>query len=440
MYLNHWKNALAVLIVIVWGTACGTLSPAPTLTSRVSVASNGRQGNGGSDHVSVSSNGWYMVFVSYASNLVPGDTNNEPDVFMRDTRTGTTRRISVASDGTQGNGYSYFASISANGRYVAFESESSNLVRGDTNDAYDIFLHDVRTGTTRRISTTSDGTQGNGESRNPSISANGRYVAFESEASNLVKDDMNGTRDIFVRDLQTGTTALVSLAPNGTQGNGMSIAPSFSADGRYVAFASLASNLENDDTNDTWDIFVHDLQTGTTRRVSVASDGTQGNGGSDWHSISADGRYVAFVSEAINLVRGDTNSARDVFVHDLQTGTTRRISVAPDGTQGNGDSTWPSISADGRYVAFESGASNLVDGDTNDVDDIFVRDLQTGTTRRVSAASNGRQGNHVSRNPSISADGSYVAFHSWASNLVPGDTNGTYDVFMRVLETSTLEP
>jgi Tol biopolymer transport system component len=233
-----------------------------------------------------------------------------------------------------------------------------------------------------------------------------------------------------VHDRLTGQTTRVSVASDGAQGNGDSECPSISADGRYVAFASLASNLVPGDTNGRMDIFVHDRLTGQTTRVSVASDGTEGNGDSGFPSISADGRYVAFASLASNLVPGDTNGTWDVFVHDRLTGQTTRVSVASGGAQGNGDSRFPSISADGRYVAFQSYASNLVPGDTNGVLDVFVHDRLTGQTTRVSVASDGTQGDSYSFGSSISADGRYVAFASYASNLVPGDTNGWADVFV----------
>jgi Tol biopolymer transport system component len=231
------------------------------------------------------------------------------------------------------------------------------------------------------------------------------------------------------------STTRVSVSSDGGQGeDGHSLRPSISADGRYVAFASGASNLASGDTNGYDDIFVHDRQTGQTTRVSVASDGSQENGSSWSPSISADGRYVAFASEASNLVSGDTDGYDDVFVHDRQMGQTTRVSVASDGTQGNHDSGhWggSSISAGGRYVAFESWASNLVDSDTNSYDDVFVHDRQTGHTARVSVTSDGTQGNGESRGyPSISADGRYVAFESGASNLVSGDTNDYSDVFV----------
>ena len=225
----------------------------------------------------------------------------------------------------------------------------------------------------------------------PSISAEGRYVAFASLATDLVPGDSNELCDVFVHDQQTGDTFLVSVASNGTQGNGDSNRPSISADGRYVAFESWASNLVPGDTNHNYDVFVHDRQTGQTERVSVASDGTQGNGFCTSPSISADGRHVAFTSEASNLVAADTNDAGDVFVHDRQTGQTERVSVASDGTQGNGFCASPSISADGRYTAFRPEASNLVRGDANDIEDIFVHDRQTGQTVRISVASQGSQ-------------------------------------------------
>src|SRR5213078_1257125 len=247
-----------------------------------------------------------------------------------------------------------------------------------------------------------------------------------------------------VRDRQTGMTARVSVDSAGTQGNSSSRAPALSADGRFVAFQSDATNLVVGDTNGKTDVFVHDRQTGPTERVSVASGGGRlGTGGSGgffaFPSLSADGRLVAFQSDATNLVAGDTNGATDLFVHDRQTGTTERVSVASGGRQGNGFSAGPVLSADGRFVAFYSTATNLVAGDTNGATDVFVHDRQTGTTERVSVAPGGTQGNGSSAGPVLSADGGLVAFHSTATNLVAGDANGAYDVFVhdRAVSTTT---
>jgi Tol biopolymer transport system component len=400
------------------------------VVARVSVASDGTQGNGDSFDGSISADGRYVAFASKASNLVAGDTNGKQDIFVQDRQTGQTTRVSVASDGAQGNGDSGQPVISADGRFVAFYSSASNLVPGDTNGVEDVFVHDRLTGQTTRVSVASDGAQGNGPSWGPSISGDGRFVAFESRASNLVPGDTNDTTDVFVHDRLTGQTMRVSVASDGREGNSYSWLARISADGRFVVFTSDASNLVPGDTNGTWDVFVHDRQTGQTTMVSVAPDGTPGNGRSIGVSISGDGRFVAFMSEASNLVAGDTNGTWDVFVRDRLTGQTTRVSVASDGTQGNASSSGGALSGDGRFVVFSSIASNLTPGDTNGAMDVFVHDRQTGQTTMVTVASDGAQGNADSSGAAISADGRFVVFTSRASNLVPGDTNGTWDIFV----------
>jgi Tol biopolymer transport system component len=434
---------LGVLAVALGRSAAGA-SASGAETRRVSLSSAGTEGDGNSYLPWISADGRFVAFTSFASNLVGGDTNGRSDAFVHDLSTGVTERVSVSSTGHQANGGSGSESISGDGRLVAFQSDASNLVGHDTNGAYDAFVRDLKTGKTRRVSLSSAGQQGNGNSYDPSISADGRFVAFYSHATNLIGHDTNRAYDIFVRNLKTHRTRRVSVSSGGRQGNDDSATPSISADGRYVAFTSLATNLIGHDTNRAYDIFVRDLKTHKTRRVSVSSSGRQGNGdaGSPYATISADGRFVAFVSYASNLVGGDTNGryGRDVFVRDRKTGKTRRVSVSSTGHQGNaGSGSYiPSISADGRFVAFDSDASNLVGGDTNREPDVFVRDRKTGKTRRVSVSSAGHQatggigGNPI--HPSISADGRFVAFDSFASNLVDGDTNGLpggEDVFVR---------
>ena len=428
--MKRWSECGAVAAGVLF-VAAMTARATGQVTERVSIDSGGAAGNDSSLYPSISADARFVAFWSWATNLVNGDTNGRIDVFVHDRQTGATERVSLGPGGTQGNGDSHYPSISADGRYVAFWSYATNLVSGDTNTAMDIFVRDRQSGTTERVSLDSSGVQGNRESLDPSISADGRYVAFRSYADNLVSGDANGVQDAFVRDRLSSTTERVSLDSLGTQGNGDSFEPSISADGRYVAFQSFSTNLVSGDTNGQTDVFVRDRQSGTTERVSVDSVGTQGNGFSYWHSISADGRYVAFRSYADNLVSGDTNGQPDVFVHDRQNGTTERASVGSGGVQGNGISYFASISADGRYVAFASEASDLVSGDTNGQPDVFVRDRRNGTTERVSVDSVGAQGNGFSYWHSISADGRYVAFYSYADNLVGGDTNGMGDVFVR---------
>jgi len=295
------------------------------------------------------------------------------DAFVHDRRTGATERVSVSSDGAQGNNLTFDSLISANGRFVAVASAASNLVPRDTS-GYDIFVHDRRTGETERVSLSSGGVQGNDRSFLGSISAHGRRVAFFSYASNLVGGDTNGATDVFLHDRGTGETERVSVSSGGAQGAGDSFYPAISAHGgRFVSFVSFASNLVRSDTNDSRDAFVYDRRTGETERVSVGSGGVQGNGSSFFASISARGRFVAFFSDASNLVEGDTNGTADVFLHDRRTGKTKRVSLSSNGAQANGGSGGPSISANGRFLAFPSAASNLVEGDTNDDEDVFVR-------------------------------------------------------------------
>ncbi len=424
------SRVLSILLVVALMLALATVALAAAGdTTRVSLHSSGAQGNGDSGNPSISADGRYVAFESWAANLVAEDMNSVTDIFVRDTVANTTTRVSLDSSDAEGNSWSYFPSISADGRYVAFVSLATNLVAGDTNGTYDIFVRGTVANTTTRVSLNSSGAEGNSVSTKPSISADGRYVAFYSGATNLVAGDTNGAYDIFVRDTVANTTVRVSLDSSGAQGNGDSSDPSISADGRYVAFGSVATNLVAGDTNGKQDIFVRDTVANTTARVSLDSSGAEGSD-SYFPSISADGRYVAFESWSSNLVAGDTNGVDDIFVRDTVANTTTRVSLDSSGAQGDDYSYFPSISADGRYVAFKSLATNLVAGDTNGTYDIFVRDTRTNTTTRVSLDSSGAEGNGFSDLPSISADGRYVAFYSGATNLVVGDTNGWGDTFV----------
>jgi Tol biopolymer transport system component len=416
-----------------------TLAPAGT-TERVSVSGAGQQADAESWADAVSADGRYVLFDSHGSDLVPGDTNGQTDVFVRDRQTGETTRVDVATDGKQARILpSHGTSISADGRYVVFTSEAGNLVPGDTNDATDVFVHDCQTGDTIRVSVTPSGGQAVGFSGEGVISADGRYVAFDSYARNLVSHDTNGGQDVFLRDLKTGKTTRMDVSSYGRQTarGSQSGSPAISADGRFVAFASNAPNLVTGDTNRVTDIFLRDRKRGLTVRVSVGVRSRQAwdarsRNGSTSPSITADGRFVAFVSSATNLVSNDTNRMPDVFVRDRSLRRTTRVSLSSSGGQAKRESGVPVISPDGRFVAFSS-YSALVPGEPPGVGQLFVRDLQAGTISLASRNSDGEAGDDSSTAAAFSADGRYLLFSSWAANLVPGDTNGQLDAFVRDL-------
>jgi Tol biopolymer transport system component len=434
---------LLMLVTLVTSTACTVAQTKGT--QRVSVASNEVEANLRSKQPTISADGRYVAFASDASNLVDGDYNGVTDIFIRDLVKETTTRVSVSSAGIEGDKASYWPFISPDGRYVTFTSEADNLVDSDTNGVGDVFLHDTKTGETQLISRAVDGTIGNDLSFWSSISSDGRYLVFMSSATNLVPSDNNDTWDIFLYDKKTGQPGLVSSGYDGSPANSQSEYPVISADGRYVAFASDATNIVEGDTNGSRDVFEFDRQSGKTMRVSVATDGTQADKGNAAFviSISADGKFVAFPSLATSLVANDTNQVWDVFVHDRDKGETTRVSVSSTGLQSDGDSFGVSISPDGRFVAFGSNATNLVSEDLNGVMDVFVHDRQSGLTSLVSISADGKQGNEASGftmispdgvdfayGTQISSDGNTVAFMSNASTLVVDDTNATQDIFV----------
>jgi hypothetical protein len=461
-------------------------------TTRVSVASNGAEAlNGSSYQPSLSpggsfteSGGRYITFVSTATNLVSADTNicpgyptsgTCPDIFTHDMATGETIRASVSSSGTQSNDAS-FAPAMSNYSKVVFESLASNWTTGDeclvffgADGGRDIFRH---VGETSRVSVTpvrwGKCYQANADSYAPSVSEDGSSVVFESDATNLLLSvdtneiirgiwDTNSSRDIFINDgfdthFVSNVTGYSGYAGGAAQANGNSYNPSISAYGDHVAFESDATNLigSGSDANNRRDIFVRESD--KTARVSVNTNPffvAEANGDSYDPSISSSGRYVAFRSDATNLVLGDTLGFSDIFVHDRDLDgdgnydefcsifpffqcytSTTRLSVASDGSEADNHSYAPSFSAYGRYVAFSSYATNLVNGDANLQSDIFVRDRQTGQTARVSIAATGAQANGGSFRPAILADGEFIAFESDAAKLVPGDTNNNRDVFI----------
>jgi Tol biopolymer transport system component len=331
-------------------------------------------------------------------------------------RAGTVTVVSVSSSGEPAGEDSLAQSVSGHGRYVAFNSRAAGLVPGDTNGKDDIFVHDRLTGVTERISVGPGGRQSNDRSVYATLSADGRFVAFVSSATNLVRGDTNKVWDVFVRDRLRGTTVRASVGPGGRQANRDSgTPPSVSADGRYVAFATYASNLVAADTNRRVDVFVHDLRTGLTQRVSLGPGRRQGNGDSDAPAMSGDGSSVAFWSTATNLVTGDTGGHADVFVRDRVSGMTERVSVNSAGRPADGDSDGiPAISRSGRYVAFASAAPNLGGGAPSF--DVFVRDRVGKRTERVSFEPSADD----TLEPSISADGRYVVYRAAVATADPG--------------------
>lgn len=396
-------------------------------TQRVSVSSDGAQADAESGGPKLSDDGRFVMFSSPAGNLVPGDTNGAWDVFVHDRWTGETICVSVGMDGLPAGGVG--AAISGNGRYVAFSSLAGNLVPGDTNGNWDAFVRDLETKTTERVSLSAAGTEASSGSDSPSISDDGRFVAFVSDANDLVSGDSNGEFDVFVRDREAGTTERVSVGVGG-QGNGASYVPQISGNGRYVVFTSAATNLVAGDTNNRDDVFIHDRGLEFTQRVSITAAGGQAADTSMNPSISDDGSRIAFESWA-NLVPGDANSAPDIFVRDVNARTTRRVSISSSGVEADQPSFTAVVSGDGRYIAFTSHATNLVPGDTNEQSDVFVHDLETGETTRVSVTNDGLEAADRSLAPGLSDDGRFVGFVSYAENLVASDANGKSDIFVR---------
>lgn len=349
----------------------------------------------------------------------------------------TIERVSVAPSQSTTDGTSEEPASSWDGRFVAFSSRATNLVVGDTNGRRDIFVKDRATGSLQIVSRPEGGGESNGDSREPSISGDGRFVAFTSSATNLVPNDRNSVDDVFVKDLQTGAVELVSVNSAGDQANFASGSAVLSHDGRYVVFQSVASNLSPNDSNGNWDIFIRDRQAGVTKRVTNGVAGASPTGASERPSVSLDARYVAFESTVSEWDPADTNAFRDVYVADVVSGTVVRASVPQDPSLAtDGDSTNPSISLDGRRVAFVSWASNLAPGDLPSEPEVFLRDLASGTTVRASLADDESPVPGGSWRESLSGDGNRVTFQSPAV-ATPSDTNPFVDVYVRDMATGS---
>ena len=408
-----------------------------------SIAANTQLANGATYRPAITPDARWIAFSSTATNLVANDTNGVADVFLRNRTTGSIERVTVDTAGTPANGDSWATGISDDGRFVLFLSLANNLVPGDTNGVMDGFVRDRLNNTTRRVTIGAGGVQATAYIDSAAISGDGSTVAFGT-ASPLVPGDTNGQHDVFVLTLATGAVERASVDAAGNQGNGGAFSPSVSVDGRFVTFHSTSNNLVANDTNAARDIFVRDRQTATIERISTGPGGIQSNADSRYSRCNADGQHIAFISFATNLVPGDTNGTADVFVHDRTTGVTDRVSVSSTGSQGTTSITsyltLPAISAQGRYVAFYSQLDGLA-GPINATDDAFVHDRMTGRTMKVSRSSTGTAGNATSgplaqfgvtwllETMAIASDPPIAVFSTEASNLVPWDSNASSDVF-----------
>ncbi len=404
-------------------------APLPQTNELCSVSSAGAASNNTSYYSIVSADGRYVVFQSDASNLVTTDFNGVQDIFRRDLVTGTTELVSRRPNGNAGNGVAVQPDVSGDGRFVVWSSNASNLVAGDTNGTWDVFLRDMQLGVTELISRDSSGNLASLRSDSPRITPDGQYVVFESDAA-LVPGDTNAQKDVYRLTRSTGALVLVSVTAAGTQGNNWSFHAAPSADGSRVVFTSFADNLVPGDTNNQPDVFVKELPQGLLTRVNVSTAGAQANNETTWPSISGDGSTVTFCSAASNLVSGDTNNNWDCFAHSLVNGATTRLNVQPNGLQANSYVRSPTaLSHDGNLVVFASLATNLVAGDTNGKQDIFLRDRLTQVTTRLSLDASGGEPDGDSFVPHMTPDASVLTYTSDATNLVANDPNGRRDIF-----------
>ncbi len=407
--------------------------------SRASVSSTGEPGDYPAPAISppaISADGRYIAFDTFAGNLVPGAADG--GVFVRDTRARTISAASVRADGTVDD-FADTPAISGDGRYVAFVSDDKDIVPGGNDKFYQVFLRDRTTGVTSRVSSKANGNQGSDDSDAPSLSYDGRYVAFESDSPGLVPGDTNQWTDVFVRDRVTNTMRRVSLTSTGAEADSGGESPSISGNGNVVAFSSDDA-LVASDTNTVTDIYVRNIAANTTTLVSVATSGARSNGASASPAISANGRFVAFTSSATNLDGiPDTNNAPDVFVHDLLAGTTQRASLSAAGGLAHGAAAQPSISGDGRFVSYDSVAPDAVAHDTNGIADAFVLDRATATTSRVSTDQLGAELPEGGTRAVLSADGRFVTFASDAQ-ITGQPHSATGQLYVRLTVPSATPP
>jgi Tol biopolymer transport system component len=415
-------------LVALSATPAGASPPSTTLVSIAHGHSTGAEGG----LQSPSANGRYVAFISLAGDIVPGDTNGGEDVFQRDLKLGKTLRVSVSSTGGQANNSLMNImnhAVSGTGRYVAFGSTARNLVKGDTNGTYDCFVRDLTNKTTVRASLGVGGVQGNGTAGSCLVSDDGQTAVFTSFADNLVPGDTNDMPDVFTRNLVTGAVHRITVTPTGQQAARGGILMDMTPDARLVVIESISGDLVPGDTNGVQDQFVYNRGTGRMTQVDVASDGSRPADGGEEGSISADGSRVAFETTAA-LDPADTNQHYDIYVHDLASGQTSLASLGRNGVVGDGNSQRATLSGDGSIVAFDSAADNLFPGDVNQVPDIFSRDVGTPGLRLITQSPTGELANGASVRPVITRNGRAIAYTSGATNLGPEVTDPFGDVYL----------
>lgn len=397
--------------------------------------------NGPSSEPSVSDSGRFVAFTSTASDFGPDDVFGVPHVYLTDLLNGATWLVSSGLHGEPADGPSSAPSVSRDAFIVAFASRASNLVRGDHGHVMNIFVR-AALGPMLQITHAADGGEPDGDSSQPVVSADGRYVAFTSSADDLVPGDDNSASDVFRYDLYTKTLIRISVSSRGEQANGPSAAPAISADGRYVSFASSAADLVPHDRNHLPDVFVRDTQKGTTKLVSVSGHGQQQNAAvpapyTQISALSADGRYVTFDSAATNLAAGADAGYTQVYRHDLRTGATILVSRSSLGEPADDDSFYPEISDDGNLVSFDSYATDLAEPWVPVVN-VYLRDISRGTTSLIDVTAAGaardlEPAGALIQRPALAGSGDLLAFVSGADNLVPNDYNGAVDAFARLI-------
>jgi Tol biopolymer transport system component len=426
-------------VSLVAGTAVAAMATPATPPTWALVSESfvgGSTGDSDSYEACVTPNGRLVFFCSQASDLVADPGNDNGDIFVRDMKTGITSLVSANVDGDEGDDGSWYPAASNNGRYVVFESDATDLVEGDDEARADVFLADRKSGEIRRISEAEDGTGGddNSEVYGASMSGNGRWIVFYSGATNLTDDGSAGSQQVFLYDRVKRALRRLSSTDAGGPGDGGSREPSVSANGRFVAFESSATDIPDAVANGRQNIFLCDTRTDAIERVSRGLLDADPTGDSYEAAVSNNGRAVAFFSDANNLVAGDTNGLFDTFLVDPSAGTTTRISTGPEGAEGNGHSWTPAVSASGKVVAFYSTATNLVSTPMDGNGQAYRWDAATGALTLLSVNADGESGTGYTYlfAPSLSSNGRWLAVASGATNLVDGitDTNTGYDDYV----------